>query len=59
MAHATHPGTGKPYHWPDGDLPAREDLPELTEETARRFVELEDWANEGGHAELAQLLHAE
>ena len=39
VAYATHPDTGRPYHWPEGDLPAREDLPELTEAQARLFIE--------------------
>ena len=38
-AYHVHPDTKRPYHWPDGDLPAREDLPELDEARARLFIE--------------------
>ena len=39
-AYGTHPDTGRPYSWPDGDLTdtALEDLPEATPEALRRFI---------------------
>ena len=39
VAYHIHPDTGRPYHWPDGDLPARDDLPEITEASAKHFIE--------------------
>ena len=38
VAYHTHPETGRPYHWPDGELPDRDDLPELTVEAAVEFI---------------------
>jgi hypothetical protein len=38
IAYHTHPDTGCPYHWPEGELPPRSDLPEIDEEMARGFI---------------------
>jgi hypothetical protein len=39
VAYHIHPDTGRAYHWPEGELPAREELPELTREKAALFLE--------------------
>lgn len=33
-----HPDTGQPYVWPEGDLPARVDLPHVTERALRELI---------------------
>ena len=40
VAYGIHPGTGRPYAWPDDDLLnlERDDLPELTADAAARIV---------------------
>lgn len=40
VAYAIHPGTGKPYYWPDGELVdmRRADLPNITDELANKLV---------------------
>jgi hypothetical protein len=39
VAYHTHPDTGRLYLWPEGDLPPRAALPEITEELAREFLQ--------------------
>lgn len=41
VAYSVHPGTGKPYAWPQEDLAGvhLDDLPEVTEEMCREWIE--------------------
>jgi hypothetical protein len=38
VAYHIHPDTGRPYAWPEGELPPRNELPEINEEMARAFI---------------------
>ena len=38
VAYHIHPDTGRPYHWPEGGLPPRSDLPEIGKDSARSFI---------------------
>jgi putative DNA primase/helicase len=39
VAYHRHPDIDRDYQWPEGDLPPRDELPEITEEKAREFLE--------------------
>ena len=38
VAYHIHPGTGRPYHWPDGELPDWDELREITPAKAAQFI---------------------